>query len=256
MSALPELDGVITADEVHDTATHLASLQLDTGHDPVVRRAGTATRGTTSSRRWPSTSPATTPRPSGPTSGSSTSSCPTAAGTRTTPTTVRSKTTRSTPTCAPTSPPACTTTTAAPGTAASPRTSGPRSRAALEFVLSLRRPDGVPLWAVELDAAPVELRAAHRHVEHPALAALRRRPRRGARHAPAGRGWTAADRMVEVIRTRPHAFEPKTRWAMDWYYPVLTGALVGEEAKARLAEGWDVFAMEGSASAASATSRG
>ncbi len=32
---------------------------------------------------------------------------------------------------------------------------------------------------------------------------------------------------------------------MDWYYPVLTGALVGEEAKARLAEGWDTFAMEG-----------
>ena len=58
-------------------------------------------------------------------------------------------------------------------------------------------------------------------------------------------GSTAADRMVEVIRTRPHAFEPKTRWAMDWYYPVLTGALVGEEAKARLAEGWDMFAMEG-----------
>ena len=41
------------------------------------------------------------------------------------------------------------------------------------------------------------------------------------------------------------AFEPKVRWAMDWYYPVLTGALTGEAAKARLAEGWDVFAMEG-----------
>ena len=32
---------------------------------------------------------------------------------------------------------------------------------------------------------------------------------------------------------------------MDWYYPVLTGALTGEAAKARLAEGWDTFAMEG-----------
>jgi hypothetical protein len=32
---------------------------------------------------------------------------------------------------------------------------------------------------------------------------------------------------------------------MDWYYPVLTGALTGEAAKARLAEGWDLFAMEG-----------
>jgi GH15 family glucan-1,4-alpha-glucosidase len=34
VSALPALDGVISADEVHDTATHLASLQLDTGMIP------------------------------------------------------------------------------------------------------------------------------------------------------------------------------------------------------------------------------
>src|SRR5688572_20265114 len=34
MSALPALDGVITADEVHDTATHLASLQLESGMIP------------------------------------------------------------------------------------------------------------------------------------------------------------------------------------------------------------------------------
>ena len=32
---------------------------------------------------------------------------------------------------------------------------------------------------------------------------------------------------------------------MDWYYPVLTGAITGEAAKVRLAEGWDTFAMEG-----------
>ena len=32
---------------------------------------------------------------------------------------------------------------------------------------------------------------------------------------------------------------------MDWYYPILTGALVGADAKARLADGWDGFAMEG-----------
>ena len=43
----------------------------------------------------------------------------------------------------------------------------------------------------------------------------------------------------------PTAFEPKDRWAMDWYYPVLAGALTGEAAKARLAEGWATFAMEG-----------
>jgi hypothetical protein len=32
---------------------------------------------------------------------------------------------------------------------------------------------------------------------------------------------------------------------MDWYYPVLTATLTGEAAKARLADGWSTFAMEG-----------
>ena len=32
---------------------------------------------------------------------------------------------------------------------------------------------------------------------------------------------------------------------MDWYYPVLTGCLTGEAAKARLADGWELFAMDG-----------
>lgn len=31
---------------------------------------------------------------------------------------------------------------------------------------------------------------------------------------------------------------------MDWYYPVISGCLQGEPAKARLAEGWSEFAME------------
>ena len=32
---------------------------------------------------------------------------------------------------------------------------------------------------------------------------------------------------------------------MDWYYPVLTGAITGEHAKIRLGDGWTTFAMEG-----------
>ena len=32
---------------------------------------------------------------------------------------------------------------------------------------------------------------------------------------------------------------------MDWYYPVLTGAVVGEQAKSHLADRWDLFVIEG-----------
>ena len=55
----------------------------------------------------------------------------------------------------------------------------------------------------------------------------------------------AADVMCTVVACEPSAFEPKERWAMDWYYPVLTGALIGEDAKIRLGDGWTTFAMEG-----------
>jgi hypothetical protein len=54
----------------------------------------------------------------------------------------------------------------------------------------------------------------------------------------------AADEMIAMIRTRPEAFEPKKRWAMDWYYPVLTGAMTNHEAKARMTDGWETFVME------------
>jgi hypothetical protein len=48
--------------------------------------------------------------------------------------------------------------------------------------------------------------------------------------------FTVASSFLSLaIRTQPDAFEPKTRWAMDWCYPVLTGALTGDKAKARMA---------------------
>lgn len=40
-------------------------------------------------------------------------------------------------------------------------------------------------------------------------------------------------------------FEPKYRYAMDWYYPVLGGVLDQEEAKIHLWERWDEFVIEG-----------
>ena len=55
----------------------------------------------------------------------------------------------------------------------------------------------------------------------------------------------AAVSLAEVIRTQPRAFEPKNRWAMDWYYPVLAGVVTGEHARVQLAARWDEFVMRG-----------
>jgi hypothetical protein len=55
----------------------------------------------------------------------------------------------------------------------------------------------------------------------------------------------AAGRLAQAVAHRPEAFEPKVPWAMDWYYPVLCGAVSGAAARARLAERWDEFVMDG-----------
>jgi hypothetical protein len=120
----------------------------------------------------------------------------------------------------------------------------PTVERALDFVLSLRRDDGVPLWAIEPDDRPWDyaLLTGTSSIQH----ALRCGARLGDVVGEPRPGWiTAADTMAAVVRESPEAFEPKTRWAMDWYYPVLTGVLDGEAAKARMADGWPTFAMEG-----------
>ncbi len=50
---------------------------------------------------------------------------------------------------------------------------------------------------------------------------------------------------MTAIVERPDAFEPKQRWAMDWYYPAMCGAFGVSAGKARLADGWTTFVMEG-----------
>jgi hypothetical protein len=116
---------------------------------------------------------------------------------------------------------------------------------ALEFVLSQRRPDGLVRWAVEADGTQTwdyALLTGTSSIQH----ALRCGAVLGEAIGEPRPEWlAAADVMAHAIAHRPGAFEPKTAWAMDWYYPVLAGALTGEAAKARLAEGWDSFAMEG-----------
>ncbi|MFZ4811223.1 MAG: prenyltransferase [Ilumatobacteraceae bacterium] len=119
----------------------------------------------------------------------------------------------------------------------------PTVERALDWVLAMRKPNGTILWACTADDRPWDYALltgsssiAHALLCGAALADLIHEPRPDWREA--------SIRLTHVIATQPDAFEPKERWAMDWYYPVLAGALTGEQAKARLAERWDLFAME------------
>ncbi|MFZ9705078.1 MAG: prenyltransferase [Ilumatobacteraceae bacterium] len=127
----------------------------------------------------------------------------------------------------------------------------PTVERAMEFVLNMRRKDGTILWARETDGEPWNYAlltgcSSIRHSLHCAanVAALVGEAR------PLWRA--AADAIDAVINHAPDSFEPKTRWAMDWYYPVLTGALIDDAAKLRLNDSWDSFFLEGEPTGANA----
>ena len=55
----------------------------------------------------------------------------------------------------------------------------------------------------------------------------------------------AAGRLAHAIAQHQGAFAPKREFAMDWYYPVLSGALGIEAGNSRIDRYWDEFVMEG-----------
>jgi len=120
----------------------------------------------------------------------------------------------------------------------------PALERALAWVLGMRRADGTILWAREVDATPWDyaLLTGSCSIRHALESAAALGEVVGAPR-PAWRA--AADAIDAVVGRDLGAFEPKERWAMDWYYPVLTGAVRGEAAKARLAERWESFVLDG-----------
>lgn len=120
---------------------------------------------------------------------------------------------------------------------------------AVEFVLDLQTPRGEILWARHADGTPwsFALLTGSSSICHSLRCAIAVAELLG-RERP---DWElAAARLAHVIRLHcggelPDAFAPKHRWAMDWYYPVLTGVLRGDEGRARLDDRRDTFVVDG-----------
>ncbi len=53
----------------------------------------------------------------------------------------------------------------------------------------------------------------------------------------------AVGRLGHAIAVHPESFVLKDRWSMEWYYPVLGGAVRGPQAMARIDERWDDFVV-------------
>ena len=116
--------------------------------------------------------------------------------------------------------------------------------AAVEWVLALQRPAGDIVWARHSDGTPFSfsLLTGSSSISHSLKAAIAIAAELG-HDRPAWRPATA--RLVACIRDNEAAFAPKKRWAMDWYYPVMTGAVRGQAGLDRLRSGEEKFIIEG-----------
>jgi hypothetical protein len=120
----------------------------------------------------------------------------------------------------------------------------PTMESAIDFVVGLQRPDGSIAWARDAngEAWPGALITSSSCVYLSLAAALRVATTLGKER----REWGAA--RVRLGRALGHdraAFEPQDRYAMDWYYPVLTGAVHGGVAERRLRSSWHRFVVPG-----------
>jgi hypothetical protein len=117
---------------------------------------------------------------------------------------------------------------------------------AISFVLRLQDESGAIWWAV--DAAgnvwPAPLVAGSASIHGSLVCATRIAETLGHRrpHWPRARQRLASCLRDEheVFHTTP-VVEPPGRFSMDWYYPILGGAVRGAEAAARLGRDWHAF---------------
>ena len=115
---------------------------------------------------------------------------------------------------------------------------------AIDFVLELQTPRGEIIWARHADGTPwsFALLTGSSSTYHSLRCAIATAENMGEERPD----WElSAAALARVIAHEPHAFAPKDRWAMDWYYPVLAGVLTGPVGRAHLARQWDTFALPG-----------
>ena len=118
----------------------------------------------------------------------------------------------------------------------------PAVRRAVEWTLGLQVPRGEVRW--ERDAAGVAgefaLLSGCASIYH----SLRCAVALGKLAGDPQPDWEqATDRLESVVAGCPEAFADKSQFSMDWYYPVLGGAVRDAAARARLDASWEVFVV-------------
>ncbi|WP_328825242.1 prenyltransferase [Tomitella gaofuii] len=120
----------------------------------------------------------------------------------------------------------------------------PTVRRALDLTVSMQAPGGEIWWARDTRGRP------HREALVTGSSSIRLGLICGIRladslDAPQPEWELACAQLHHALEHRTEAFTPKPQYSMDWYYPVLCGALRGDAARERLASRWNDFVVPG-----------
>jgi len=121
----------------------------------------------------------------------------------------------------------------------------PTVRKAIDFVLNIQGREGEVYWAQKGDGT-VEQRAlltGSSSIYMSLKCALHIADLLGQKQT----GWEEAGlKLGRAIKYKPFLFDQsKARFSMDWYYPILCGAITGKAAEKRIERQWPVFTIPG-----------
>ena len=117
-------------------------------------------------------------------------------------------------------------------------------RAGIDFALRLQAPTGEIYWAIspEGEVDPMALLTGSSSIFMSLKCGLAIAAELGL-SMPAWKD--ALVRLGDAIRYKPYLFNmTKSRYSMDWFYPVLCGALGGEDAKRKIDTLWHKFVVQ------------
>ena len=120
----------------------------------------------------------------------------------------------------------------------------PMVRAAIEFALGLQTPRGEIIWRRHEDGTPdsYALLAGSSSMFHSLRCAIALAERLA---QPQPHWELAATMLGHAVACHGEAFADKSRFSMDWYYPVLGGPVRGTAAERLLKADWDTFVVPG-----------
>jgi hypothetical protein len=117
-------------------------------------------------------------------------------------------------------------------------------QAAMDFVLGLQAPGGEIYWAVSPAGRPdrMALLTGCSSIGFSLKCGLALSRLLGRK----AHGWgEALARLQHCIKAKPQHFNmTKSRFAMDWFYPVLCGCITGAEAQERIEKYWKKFVIQ------------